>query len=131
MLYLIKANEVEIQTQETQIWILLTDNKLLDLGCLNVVALDCTNYQEEEKVFKDVGTNVTLPCLRKGTTEDKEASVYWVRNGPVNSGEDVLEDGSLFMANVDIHRTGCYACIREEDDQLIVNHFLVVKGNET
>ncbi|XP_050514990.1 contactin-1 [Diabrotica virgifera virgifera] len=71
------------------------------------------NIQGEivREISVNIGKNITIPCLLHQTRD-----VMWVREGREDQQHarmSVLENGALFISQVDRNDTGVYACSRE------------------
>ncbi|KAB7494940.1 hypothetical protein Anas_10933, partial [Armadillidium nasatum] len=82
---------------------------------------------EEYQILAEVNKNITLPCWPK-LFPNKSASVYWEKYGEKRSGERVLNDGSLFLANLTRSDTKLYICRTSENDLILTKVHLYVRG---
>ncbi|XP_019864987.1 contactin-3 [Aethina tumida] len=75
------------------------------LCILLFVEAKCSKLKE---VFVDIGQNLTVPCPILKTKD-----VMWVREQEKEEKMTVLENGSLFISEVDRNDSGNYSCIKE------------------
>ncbi|XP_072397208.1 protein turtle homolog B-like [Diabrotica undecimpunctata] len=69
------------------------------------------NGEIVREISVNIGKNITIPCLLHQTRD-----VMWVREGREDQQHarmSVLENGALFISQVDRNDTGVYACSRE------------------
>ncbi|XP_069183040.1 contactin-2 isoform X2 [Procambarus clarkii] len=85
----------------------------------------CEAFQQDDTIFVDIHDNVTLPC-RHDTHNNTENGTYWFRPGKHWPNEEVLPDGSIFVANVT--KNAYFKCMLSETSEIISSIRLVVRG---
>ncbi|XP_059052220.1 uncharacterized protein LOC131846824 [Achroia grisella] len=79
---------------------------------------------EIRKIAADKGTNVSLPC--GGLLTLPAPNLQWVHRGN-RTHHEILIDGSLFLANLDVEDAGLYECGIENETSLVDRFNLTVR----
>ncbi|KAF7282732.1 hypothetical protein GWI33_002121 [Rhynchophorus ferrugineus] len=88
-------------------------NTLGPVLCLSFFIISGATKSNIKRVSVDIGKNVTIQCPLHKTKD-----VMWEREGRTadeNIKMNVLENGSLFLQEVDRNDSAIYSCIREND----------------